>query len=196
MQISLSDEARESLLDFIRDDRTMIATHLRQKTINMTFDRQTAQTIRREKRVAFINHMSPFIRWITKFNRENELSLHKISSVAYNTHLLPSGIYIFRIDRWALKGITTRERLAYGFISLENGTCVSSYEAETMFQNIFKNGSQWIYREYDKNILSQRYDTLEEYMYAQFDEDAKDFELENANMIQIKKRPCINYIQS
>ncbi len=187
MQISLSDEARESLLDFIRDDRTMIATHLRQKTINMTFDRQTAQTIRREKRVAFINHMSPFIRWITKFNRENELSLHKISSVAYNTHLLPSGIYIFRIDRWALKGITTRERLAYGFISLENGTCVSSYEAETMFQNIFKNGSQWIYREYDKNILSQRYDTLEEYMYAQFDEDAKDFELENANMIQIKK---------
>lgn len=187
IQISLSDEARESLLEFIRDDRTMIATHLRQKTINMTFDRKVAQAIKREKGVVFINHMSPFIRWITKLNKENELSLHKISAVSANTNLLLPGIYIFRIDRWALKGITAREKLAYGFISLENGDCISSHESEMLFQNIFKNGSHWIYREYDRSSISEKYDALEEYMYAQFDDEAKDFELENANTIQIKK---------
>ena len=191
MQVTLSEEARDELLNYIKDDRTMIATHLRQRTINLTFDRKVAKGLPRNKRIFFINHMSPFIRWMTKLNKEKEYELHKISAIISNTHLLNAGIYLFRIDRWALKGITNREKLAYGFISLENSECISSHDAEVIFQDIFKNGAAWIYREYDKNVISNRYDILEEYMYMQFSQEADDFERENTNTIQIKKERVI-----
>lgn len=187
MQISLSDEARDSLFNFMRDDRTVIATHLRKKIFTITFDHQIFQVVSRSKKVVFINHMSPFIKWITKLNKDNELSLYKIAAISSTTSLLEIGTYIFRIDKWSLSGITKREKLAYGFISIENGKCISSYDAEVAFQDIFKNGSQWIYRTYDKSVISDRYNSLEEYMYAQFHDEASDFELENSNLIEIKR---------
>lgn len=188
LQISLSNDAKESLFDFIREDRTIVATHLRQQTITMTFDRKIAQEIRGKKKLAFINHMSPFVRWITSFNKKQEYNLHKISAIGSNTSSLKPGTYLFRIDKWTLKGITNREKLAYGFISLENGKCVSSYEAETVFQDIFRAGSEWVYRDYDKSLIAERYNSLETYMYAQFNDEAEDFERENANMLQIKEQ--------
>lgn len=187
MQITLSDEAREEFLNYIRDDRTMIATHLRQRTINLTFERKVAQGLSRNSRVVFINHMSPFIRWITKLNKDHEYNLHKISAIRSKTILLKPGTYLFRIDRWTLKGITTKEQLAYGFISIENAECISSHESEKIFQELFKNGSTWIYRDYSKGAMQNRYNLLEEHMYTQFSEEAEDFERENAHMIQTKK---------
>ncbi|MCH5276988.1 MAG: DEAD/DEAH box helicase [Desulfovibrionaceae bacterium] len=187
LQISLSDEAKASLYNFIKEDKSLAATQLRQKSINMTFDREIAQELGRKKKIIFINHMSPFIRWMTKFNKENELNLHKISAISCNTNLLHKGIYIFRIDRWILKGILSKEKLAYGFISLENGECISSYDSEVIFQYIFINGNEWIYHEYDTGKFQMNYEKLEQYMYDQLDEETKDFEIENINTIQIKK---------
>jgi SNF2 family DNA or RNA helicase len=188
LQITLSDDARESLFNYIRNDRTMIVSQLRQRTIDMTFDRKIVQRMHSKRKIIFVNHMSPFIRWITKFNKDQEYNLHKISAVTSNTPLLKNGTYMFRIDRWSLKGIINREKLAYGFISLENGECVSSYDAENIFQDIFKNGAEWKYREYNTYIILERYNSLEEYMDAQFSEEAKDFERENENMIHIKRQ--------
>src|SRR5699024_10581063 len=77
LQISLSDEARDSFRNYINLERTAVSTYLRQKTFTITFDRMVVENLRK-KNIIFINHMSPFIRWITKSNIDNAYNTYKV----------------------------------------------------------------------------------------------------------------------
>ena len=187
LQVTLSEDAKDALRRYIGDDRSMIATPLFQRTISMTFNRETAQNWRGQKKIIFINHMSPLIRWITKCFKEQEFNVYRVFAFGADTPMLKTGVYIFRIEKWTAKGISKREKFVYGFISIESGECISSYDAENIFQDIFKCGYSWIGKNYNNALIDDRYNKLEEHMYSQIAKEVNDFERENANMIQIKK---------
>ena len=110
LQISLSDDARESFRKYIDGERTVASMLFRQKTFVITFDREIVGKVRR-KNILFANHMSPFIRWITKENVDNSYNTYKVYSIELNIDKIPSGVYLFRIEKLKMKGVIDRELL-------------------------------------------------------------------------------------
>ena len=186
-QITLSDDARESFHNYISSERTAISTYLRQKTINISFSRSIVENLRK-KNIIFINHMSPFIRWITKENIDNAYNTYKVYGFQSKTTKVSPGIYLFRIEKLTMNGVVNREILKYGLISLSTEVCLPSYESEEVFQDILKDGVDWDYKEYNKESLAKCYDILEEYVHKQIDNDINEFIIENENIVQIRMR--------
>jgi len=189
LKIKLSDDARESLRDFIHGDQSVSASPLRQREFFITFKREVLQRLPHKFRnkICFINHLSPLIRWITKINKDREHEFYKLSSVVINREDLPAGHYLYRVERWKLSGLIRQEKLAYGLISLNDQETISLNHSESIFQTILYNGQDWSFREYDQNALVRCYDLLEESMSASFSDAVKQFEVENINLFQIKK---------
>ena len=191
LQISLSDEGRDSFRNYINLERTAVSTYLRQKTFTITFDRMVVENLRK-KNIIFINHMSPFIRWITKSNIDNAYNTYKVYALQSKTTKIPSDIYLFRIEKLRMEGVVNREILKYGLISLSTETCLSSSESEEVIHDMLKFGIDWDYKEYNVDCLSRCYAKLEEYIYNQIDHDISEFGMENENIVQIRTRRLVS----
>ncbi|GAB7492561.1 hypothetical protein Bwad001_12850 [Bilophila wadsworthia] len=185
LQISLSDDARESFRKYIDEERTVVSTYLRQKTFTITFNREIIESVRK-KNINFINHMSPFIRWITKENVDNAYNTYRVYALQSKTNKITYGTYLFRVEKLKMKGVVDREILKYGLISLSSGMCLPSSESEEVVQDMLRCGIDWTYKEYNKDCLGECYTKLEEFLYTQIDHDIAEFGIENENIVQIK----------
>ena len=188
MHIKLTHDASYSLSSFVRDDRSLSARPLRRKDFAFTFRREALQRlpVNQRRSVHFMNHISPFIRWITKINREREHIFFDTSSILISHEKLPPGDYCYRIERWKLKGLSLRETLAYGIGSLSDGRKYSAEESEIIVQYILRNGKDWDYVDCDKERLIVAHKKLEEEMGIRFSEAVTNFDAENITSLQIK----------
>jgi hypothetical protein len=188
MRIQLTPEAQSSLASFIRDDRTLIARHLRQKEFNISFRKDAYQRlpVALTRSVHFSNHLSPLIRWITEINQEREHSFYNLSALLINSSHIPAGEYCYRIERWKLIGLSTQENLAYGIRSIDNGVAYVGEEAEGIFQHLLREGMDWDYIDCDRAKAIKSHDRLEDAMADLFSNNVEDFDAENATKHQIK----------
>lgn len=187
-QVRLSQDARTSLSDFIRDDRSLSATPLRQKEFHITFKRETAQRLQsaQKKTIHFATHLSPLIRWITRINSEREHTFFKVAALKLVHPEMPPGDYCYRIERWRLEGLSTRERLAYGVLQLSGGTALPADDAEVTVQDLLRHGKDWDYVDCDREQLVSTHRSLEEELSNRFVESVEDFEAENETMYHMK----------
>ncbi len=183
MQITLSDDARSSFFHFIKDDNTIAATQLRARTITFTFDKNIS---RGNKNVNFINHISPLIKWITKINNEDEYTIYKISAMKINSNCCERGVYMYMINKLILDGILRKEKLVYGMINISNNKFINTLHTEKLFSEIFFDADEWIYKDYNQINLTELYNILEDNMFLQINDEARDFEKENENITIIK----------
>ena len=188
LRINLTHEAHSSLTAFIRDDRTLSARPFRQRKFNISFRREIVQRLKGAHRrtVHFLNHLSPLIRWITDINRMREHNFYNVSALSIGHPDLATGYYCYRIERWRLIGLSTKEMLAYGVRHLENGTTFIGDEAEKIFQFLLRNGKDWDYVDCNREILADVQDELENELAAMFTLVVEDFEAENTTNYQIK----------
>lgn len=188
LKIRFSEAARSSLGDFIQGDRSLSARPLRQKELSLSFSRKALQRLpRKQKRnIHFVNHLSPMIRWITKINKDKEHDLYKLAAVILPEASIPRGQYLYRIERWVMKGLSNVEKLAYGLINFDTGEIYSIHESEQIFQEVLTTGKDWSYRDYDRDLLLERFDAVESYMQEVFSEEVAQFEIENESVLQIK----------
>jgi superfamily II DNA or RNA helicase len=188
IQVKLSFEAQSSLSNFIRDDRSAIARPLRRREFNITFRREVTQRLSTNLRraVHFINHLSPLIRWITQVNRERSHSFYDVSALQIAHPDLPQGDYCYRIERWRLRGLSTREELAYGIRSLSDGRSYSTNLSEDIIQHLLRNGKDWDYVDSDREALLDAHRDLEIGLTDRFSSAVTDFEAENTTAYQIK----------
>ena len=194
IRISLNNEARQSLSNFIRDDRSISAQPLRKKEFDITFRREIRQnlSLAQQKSIHFVNHLSPLIRWITKINRDQAHNIYNVSAVQLDHPSLSPGDYCYRIERWQFKGISKQEVLAYGIGSLGDGNITEDNEAESIVQNLLRNGKDWNYEDCDKNALIQTHRNLENDLRKRFENAVLDFEAENENSYLIKTQRVNN----
>lgn len=190
LKIRFSEDARTSLGEFMHGDQSLSARPLRQREITITFSREVMQRLTRDqnRKVFFVNHLSPLIRWITKINKEKDHEFYKLAAIQATSKLLNPGAYLYRVERWIMKGISRVEKLAYGLVNLATGKCYSSHESEVFFQIIINDGVDWDYREYDDTTILPCFDAIEEYMQEQFDAEVRQFEVENENILQTKSK--------
>lgn len=188
LRIRLSHEAQSSLSSFIRDDRSLSARPLRQREFNITFRREALQRLpdNQKRTVNFINHISPLIRWITYSNSERAHSFFDVSALLVDYPDLAPGDYCYRIERWKLKGLSSREMLAYGISSFGDGIIFQADESETIFQYVMRRGRDWDYVDSDTEALLAAHRSLEEVLNARFSDAVKDFDIENITAYQIK----------
>ncbi|SKA70069.1 SNF2-related protein [Desulfobaculum bizertense] len=190
LRIRLSEDAKISLGDFIHGDQSLSAKPLRRKEICITFSREVMQKLNSDqrRRIFFVNHLSPLIRWVTQINKDKEHNFYKLAAIRAASESVPSGVYLYRVERWVMKGINSIEKLAYGLINLDTGMCYSSSDSEIFFQEIINDGRDWDYRDYDEDVLLCSFDVLEENMQEEFDVEVTQFEIENKNILQTKSK--------
>lgn len=188
LKIRLTPEAQLSLSTFIQDDRTLSARPLRQREFSITFRREAFQRMPAslQRTVHFTNHISPLIRWVTKTNGERRHNFYRISALRVIYPDLPPGDYCYRVERWRLKGLSTKEVLAYGIRSLSGDKSYIGNEAEIFFQALLRQGRDWDYVDCDRGALEDAYNILEQNLAKQFSVGVEEFEAENATARQIK----------
>jgi hypothetical protein len=188
LRIRLSQEAHLSLGNFIGSDRSLSARPLRQREFSITFRREVMQRLPLNQRsgIHFINHLSPLIRWITKINRDRAHSFFNISAVRISHPDLKPGDYCYRLERWKLKGLSSKERLAYGIRSLMDGVNYPAEESEAFIQYLLRDGSDWDYVDCDREALYHAHDILEEALAERFSSAVEEFQAENDTIYQIK----------
>lgn len=188
IRVKLTFEAQSSLFNFIRDYRSLIARPLRQKEFTITFRREVTQRLQANFRrgVHFVNHLSPLIRWITQINGERSHSFYNVSALQITYPDLPKGDYCYCIERWKLKGLSTRECLAYATRSLSDGRSYSADSSEDIIQHLLRNGRDWDYVNCEKGALQDAYKNLERDLAGRFSSAVTDFEAENTTAYQIK----------
>jgi len=193
-QIRLTPEAQASLSSFIGDDRSLSARPLRQREFSITFRRDVLQVLPASTRraVHFINHLAPLIRWITKINRERAYGFFNVSALRIHYPNLPSGEYCYRIERWKLKGLATREMLAYGIRSLTENKNYSPDESEAMLQQLLHEGQDWDYVSCNNAELLRTHNEIENDLTERFSKTIEDFEAETGTQYQIKKQRVAN----
>lgn len=194
-RLRLSQEARASLSEFIREDHSLIARPLRQREISITFRREVhaALSATDQKAVSFVNHLSPLIRWITKHNRDRAHAFYKVSALQLRHESLPPGDYCYRIERWVLKGLMTRETLAYAVAPLQDGDVLGADVAEQLMQEVLREGQNWDYIDCDTRRLVERHEHLDGVLAERFSQAYKTFDAENKTIVQIRMRRAENH---
>jgi superfamily II DNA or RNA helicase len=190
LKIRLSPEAQGSLSDFIHDDRSLSARPLRQREFSISFRRDVLQNLptSQKRSVHFINHMSPLIRWITSVNRSRAHGFFDVSALLTVHPELPPGDYCYRIERWKLKGLSSKERLAYGFRPLSENGQYPAVQSEAMVQHLLRNSRDWDYVDCSVDLLIEAHAVLEADLIKRFSEEATDFDFENLTAHQIKEQ--------
>jgi superfamily II DNA or RNA helicase len=188
LRVRLSNDAQFSLSSFIRDDRSLSARPLRQREFNITFRREVLQRLpaNQQKAVHFVNHLSPLIRWITKINSERAHGFFDVSALLIDHPVLPPGDYCYRIERWKMKGLSSREVLSYGIQRLNDGADYPEDESEAIVQHLLRRGRDWDYVDCDRDALLRTHRSLENDLAKRFSSAVEDFEAENETAYQIR----------
>jgi hypothetical protein len=195
MRLRLSFEAQSSLAEYIRDDHSLSARHLRQRELSITFQREALSRLPAHQRnsVNFINHLSPLIRWITQINQLSDHDFQKVSALSLETEKHPVGSYVYRLQRWLFKGLSPRDSMSYAVINLETGKTLSENESEAVVQAVLREGSDWDYAQWDGDELLEGYGDLSEALDERFDDAFETFEAENETTIQVRVQRASNH---
>lgn len=189
VELRLSAEAHASLSDFVRDDRSISARPFRQEEISFTFRRDVHAGLdfQARRKVQFVNHLSPLVRWMTAHYASRGHRFYNVSAAQMIDHELPEGIWCYRIERWLFRGLRDYEQLGYAVIPLFDVPAQTSFDAELIVQRLLADGVEWDYRQVDGVLLTRVHAELERDLKARFDAAMARFDAENQNTFHIRR---------
>jgi len=190
MTIRLSSPARLSLDSFIGVDPTQRARSVRGERFSITFRREIPESLppSTRRRVAFLNHLSPLIQWITKQRGEGTEEFVPCAAVTLESTDLPSGIWVCRIERWRFKGLRTAERLAYAAAMLGSEEALTGADAERLIRVAQREGRIWPYPDYPVDTALSYADVLEGLLNELRSSAFDDFCAENQTTLSIRNQ--------
>lgn len=138
-------------------------------------------------RVPLVTHLSPLIRWIT--NELQSVKLYSAVAMEFKSESASPGNYAFAVERWYLKGIRTREMLAYGVTNLETGEVFTGDRAEALYLDMLNVGTTWASPDLQKFDLRDALQRLDQQMSCDHEAAEALFIAENQNLatIQLKQ---------
>jgi len=195
IRIRLSQEARASLTEFIREDHTLSARPLRQREISITFRKGVLAELpsRSRKSVHFVNHLSPLIRWITRQNSDRSHAFYDVSALKLQHEVIPPGDYVYRIERWFLRGLVTRETMAFSVTPLGSNETLEAEESERVMQSVLRQGTDWDYVDCESNAVEEAHEVLKADLHSRFGDAVVEFEAENETTVQIRVQRAANH---
>ncbi len=198
LQLRLTEDAKSALNQFMQNNRSRMAQNLRRFPLYLTFDRNTMKglSVRQKQHVSFITHLSPLIRWITTYYKENGHNLCRTSALRTSTSLLPKGDFVFDIHLWEFKGIRSYKKLCYGIRNVTNGENISFYESEKIFNDLLKNSRDLLQNNFTTTSIHENINYLEVEMSENFSREFEMFQDENETMYNIRKQQIEEYFNA
>lgn len=196
ISIELSEAANRSLSHFIRDDKSMIARPLRQKGFALTFRKEIYAGLDQptRKRVAYANHLSPFIRWITKELADKAHEFFNVSALKMEAtdRELRKGTWLYSVERWYFRGLRNEERLAQALIHIDTQECLSPDRSEAIMKRALSEARTMDYPETDTGQLLMSHTRIDQLLLDRFNEALLDFKAQNQHNSQIRAERAKN----
>lgn len=195
IRLTLTEDARDSLNKFISNDRSRSARDLRRSPLSICFDRNVMKKLSsfHKKDIAFINHLSPLIRWATSHYKNYGHNLCRTSALFVNIPSLPEGGYVFDVHLWEISGISSYKKLSYGIRNIETGEMLSPHEGELVFKELLHNGRDWSYQnELPAEFLYENLCNLEDELQIRFAQEFDKIQAENDNLYRIREQRIRN----
>ena len=126
------------------------------------------------------------VRWVTSINKAAAHKFFNVSALKIVHPDLSEGDYCYFVERWRLKGLVSRERLAYGIQPVNGRGSCSAGQAEVIVQHLLRNGKDWDYVDSNKDLLLQACDKIEAELSLRFTSAVEEFDAENATAHHIK----------
>jgi superfamily II DNA or RNA helicase len=186
--------AQQSLSDYIKDDKSLSARPLRQRQFSVTFRKESHKALHGNLRrgVHFANHLSPLIRWMTHIYAQNSHNFFNLSSAVLETDAYPEGCWVYRVERWFLRGLRNQERLAYCAINIQTNEILRSDKAEGLVQETLKAAKEWDFSDFDKQLVVDAHSILTEQLRGNFEETIAEFLADNQHSCQIRTERARN----
>lgn len=194
LALELSSEAHRSLYDFVKEDQSMIARPLKQKRFALTFRREIFERLdsNTRKKVAYANHLSPLIRWMTKQLANKAHNFFNLSALEFENSELTNGCWLYRIERWYFRGLRNEEKIAQSLIHLETKEVLSLDKSEMVVNRIIGEAQSIDYPEWDKESLLDRHSEINEFLLHEFNEALADFQAQNKHSSHIRSERAKN----
>lgn len=158
VKISLSQEARDNLADFIRVNAISSYTvlHTEQRSTYCSFNNKTVSNL---KKIAYkesidINH--PLIKWILSMLKEDAIYTSGCSAICIKKSTLlsnginmPAGNYSYYIQKWSANGVRFINELHYFLINSDTNSILENDVAEKILTTALLYGDT-----YNINLIS------------------------------------------
>lgn len=188
ISLRLTPGAQESLGETLAENRTLAARFLRQREFAITFRREVRErlTLAEARKVQFVNHLSPLVKWMTKVNQERAQRFYNTSALLLSTDRLAPGIYVYLVERWKMKGLGNRENMAYAVMELSAAQPVAPDAAEQTVQALLRDGRDWDYPELDPESVLETIKEMEARLSERCAAALSDFEDENEAALNMR----------
>lgn len=132
--ISLSEQARQSLGNFITRERSGVRTRLHQtaQPVVCVFDPRRSTLL--PERAEFIDPVHPLVQWIKDSYTNDVNKLHRISAVSLtgSQNAFESGLYVFYVQKWSFQGMRAEGELTYAAVRLGSDDFMTPRQAEQL----------------------------------------------------------------
>jgi SNF2 family DNA or RNA helicase len=195
-RLELTWQAHDSLTDYLHSQKLETPPEMQARIITGTLLPEMANKRKmvNQRRLILINHMSPLIRWITHQNQQREGAFYDVSALQVSSDSLPPGIYAYRIERWGLKGLRSREILSYACSPL-NGPVMEPKDAEQTMHQVLKRGETWRHPSHPKDATMDLLETLSLSLRSRFDAMHDEFSVRNAALASIQRAQIENHFK-
>lgn len=195
--IELTHEAHVALNDFLSAHKQNAIPEQRARIIRGTFHAEISKKRRRidGQRLVFINHLSPLVRWITEENRITEGVFSDTVALRFREPSMPSGIYVFRVERWLFKGLRKRESLAYAVAHLDGGPVAPPEDAERIVKMLLEKADDWLDRGCDMHQVLERLSFVRDSLSDRMEEAYDTFRAENQTLDLIQQEQVKAHFQ-
>lgn len=186
--LELTCEAHDRLQDFIRRERLHTPPELHSGKIVATLIPAVAQTTpgpRPRQSLLLVTHQSPLVKWITAENLHAEGVFFPLSALRLRGAQWPSGIYVYRVERWKFTGLQNREYLAYGVARLLDGSVLEPDAAERFFQSAAEQGETWHEPGVEAETVLSAFQNVDEDLNRRFEQLYRQYEAENTDTLAI-----------
>ena len=194
LRVALSMDARQSLEQFIARER--LRFRLRPTPLSITFDRTVLDTLsaRDRRTVEFVNHQSPYIRWITRHYMDHGHNFCRTASLRLCTPDIPEGIYLFRVDLLEMTGLGSSNRLCYGIRNLNTGENLDLQTSRSVFSHLLDAAQEWLdYDAVPADLILENKALIQDHMNNVMASEFEYFQSEHESNCMIREKRLIDF---
>lgn len=187
--LELTREAHQALDQFLDVSRQAAIPEQRARIITGTLHAEIAKKHRRVngRRIVFVNHLSPLVRWITSENRNGDGVFFDTAALRLRASDMPPGVYVFRVERWMFQGLRKREALSYAVAHIDGGPSAPADIAERTVKRLLEEGDDWLHRTCDSGAVRDRLDQTRDELADRMEESYDTFQAENQTLHLIQR---------
>jgi len=150
-EISLSQEARFDLAQFLKQNRMSGGTRLAAETsrpVRCLFDNSVGK--KKNDRAEIINQFHPLLRFVSHKIRksiEHQETVHyptvAVHLQQHNVPQIPKGVYGFYVENWSVQGVRSIEKIVYQATNIHTRNALEDDKAELLVNTAARMGADW-----------------------------------------------------